>query len=319
MRLAIRFFGLLFLLLTTACAGLLPEQKTDQPVSQVVSAKPNGSLLSRFVPLFIIEDAGKSYNRIGTPRLKAGKGDKLTAYVDPGQPSIYAQQQEFESHGQKYRNLIYRIHFEGTPRNYLTSGNNVGLLAIITLNADNTPLMLTTVHTCGCYLAIIPTSALPQTAYPENWPTDNQTIYGEHLPVRLAIKPAISEPEFVIHIRDASHRVKAVELRQDSSGGFIAAQLRPMQALHELPFNDRTLSFFETEGPRKGYVRDSHKPYERWLMGWWALDWRIGEDKDLGPRERTGTIFYTSLKPWARTESDLWPFADFLSYWGWKL
>ncbi len=319
MRLPIRFFGLLLLLLTSACAGLPSVQKTEQPVFQTVSATPDDSLLSRFAPLFILEETGKSYNLIGTPRFKAGSAGEAVAYVDPSQPSIYAQLQEFSSHGATYHNLIYRIHFEGTPRNHLTSGTNVGLLAIITLDADNTPLLLTTVHTCGCYLAIIPTSALPQASYPENWLADKQAIYGEQLPTQLAFNPAASEPKFVIHLRDATHRVMAVELRQDIAGGFKVALLLPMQALHELSFNGQTLSFFETEGPRKGYVRDSHKPYERWLMGWWTLDWRIGEDKDLGPRETTGTVFFTSLKPWARSESDLWRFADFLSYWGWKL
>jgi len=30
-------------------------------------------------------------------------------------------------------------------------------------------------------------------------------------------------------------------------------------------------------------------------------------------------VFYTSLKPWRRHDSDMWPFADFLRYWGWHL
>lgn len=319
MRLLIRLCALLLLLFTTACAGLAPVQRTDQPVSQAVSAESEGSLLSHFVPVFVVEEAGKSYNRIGTPGFKPGKAGEVTAYVDSNRPTIYAQQQEFSSNGNTYLNLIYRIHFEATPSNHLTAGNNVGLLTIITLDADNTPLLLTTAHTCGCYLAVIPTSALPRTAYPENWPTDQQQIYGEQLPVRIDLKPATSQSKFVLHLRDATHRVMAVELRPVDSDSLETAPLVPMQALRELPSNGQTLSFFETEGPRKGYVRDNHKPYERWLMGWWALDWRIGEDKDLGPRETTGTVFYTSLKPWARSKSDLWRFADFLRYWGWAL
>jgi hypothetical protein len=61
------------------------------------------------------------------------------------------------------------------------------------------------------------------------------------------------------------------------------------------------------------------KPLEKLFMSWWSMDWRVGEDKDLGPKEKTGTTFYTSLKFWAREKSDLWNFARFLKYWGWEL
>jgi hypothetical protein len=175
------------------------------------------------------------------------------------------------------------------------------------------------VHTCGCYLAIIPTSALPKSAYPEHWTPEKQDIYGELLPSRIMIDTTAEEDRFVIRLRGATHRVMDVTTSQPARANAETAQLLPIQSLRELPFNGKTLSFFETEGARKGYVRGSHKPYERWLMGWWALDLRVGEDKDLGPSEETGTVFYTSLKPWARKKSDLWEFARFLDYWGWKL
>lgn len=51
-------------------------------------------------------------------------------------------------------------------------------------------------------------------------------------------------------------------------------------------------------------------------MGWWALDGKVGEDKDLGYDIYDGPIFYTSLKPWARNASDLRDFSGFLEYWG---
>jgi len=33
----------------------------------------------------------------------------------------------------------------------------------------------------------------------------------------------------------------------------------------------------------------------------------------------TKNHLYTSLKPWNRTESDMWNFARFLEFWGWRL
>ena len=78
-------------------------------------------------------------------------------------------------------------------------------------------------------------------------------------------------------------------------------------------------SFYETEGPRKGFVKGSRKPLEMLLMGWMALDFRVGRDKKLAPRDEMSTTLYTSLKFWRRSDTDVWPFADFLRYWGWGL
>lgn len=92
-----------------------------------------------------------------------------------------------------------------------------------------------------------------------------------------------------------------------------------MADLQALPLDGTSTSFFEEQGSRRGYVKNSQKHLERLLMGWWSLDLHVGEDKALGPVEETGVILYTSLKPWARRQSDLWPFAEFLHYWGWML
>ncbi len=35
--------------------------------------------------------------------------------------------------------------------------------------------------------------------------------------------------------------------------------------------------------------------------------------------EITQNPFYTSLKPWNRKASDMWNFAHFLQFWGWRL
>ncbi|WP_139249339.1 hypothetical protein [Malonomonas rubra] len=314
-----KFFILMLLLLTTACASLQPAQKTEDSFSVSVSVQTQGNLLSRFAPQFILEEAEKSYNRIGSPGFKTGDNGQPVANVDPNHPTIFAQQQVFSSNGRTYRNLIYRVHFESTPNGHLTAGNNVGLLALVTLDSNNIPLLLTTVHTCGCYLAIIPTSALPESAYPADWPAAKQDIYGELLPARIDIDREAAQHRFAIRVRGATHRVMDIGLLKPTTENAQTAELLPMQSLRELPFKNKTLSFFETEGPRKGYVRGSYKPYERWLMGWWALDLRVGEDKDLGPSNETGTVFYTSLKPWAREKSDLWEFSRFLKYWGWNL
>lgn len=314
----------LFVSLSVSCTGLHQSaKKVDIPL-QHVSVVQDGTLLSRYAPAFVIEDSAKDFNKIGTAAVRKDKAGQPEVYVDRDHPSIYAMEQKFADKNSSFTNLIYRIHFESTPLPHLTAGKNVGLIIIVTLDQDDSPLLVTTVHTCGCYLSITPTSLLPPRVYPENWPADGQDIYGEYLPSLFRVEPEFSSKQrFVARIRSETHRVMDLDVWPTnpplSSMNAVTATLEPMSALTKLPFGDTEISFFETRGARKGYVRNSYKPLEKLLMSWWSMDWRVGEDKALGPKEQTGTTFYTSLKFWAREKSDLWNFSKFLSYWGWKL
>ena len=124
-------------------------------------------------------------------------------------------------------------------------------------------------------------------------------------------------------LRDRSHRVIDVSLMIDEElHGFnvVKTELYPVTYLEQLPLNGNgTVSFFEQTGRQAGYVRDNSKIRERILMSWWAFDWWIGKDKKLGRDKKEPPEFYTSLKPWARDESDLRDFPTFLKYWGWNL
>lgn len=313
---------MLLLLTTASCTGLHQQLRSEKNVEQYVSARQDGTLLARYAPGFILENVQSSYNRIGTPAVR-GDIAQPDVYVDSSYPSIYAMEQKFQDKGNVYTNLVYRVHFEKIPSHYLTGGRNVGLIVIITLNQNGQPLLLTSVHTCGCYLAFVPTSFLSPSVYPDDWPMTGQEIYGEYLPGYISMKSAGgSTDKFVLRIRGETHRVMDMVVVPaadfDANPGVMVTPLKAMAELKKLPVGAATISFFETEGARKGYVRNSHKPFERLLMSWWSLDWRVGEDKDFGPSEEAGTVFYTSLKFWERKKSDLWNFADFLEYWGWK-
>ena len=314
--------ALCLLLFSVSCTGLQQQQGSANTVRQYVSAQPDGTLLARYAPVFILENVQRSYNRIGTPAVRGDSADP-DVYVDSNAPGIYAQERSFQYQGKQYTNLIYRVHFEKTPFPHLTSGRNLGLLVIITLNQHDQPLLLTSVHTCGCYLAFVPTSYLPPSAYPDHWTPGGQDVYGEHLPGLMVMDREEHSPyRFALRLRSETHRVMDIALLSaaDWSGrsDYVAVPLKAMAELKALPFGSGKISFFETEGARRGYVRNSQKPLERLLMSWWSLDWRVGEDKDFGPREETGVVFYTSLKFWAREKSDLWKFPDFLAYWGWR-
>lgn len=297
-----------------------------QSVAYVPAAED--TRLARYAPVVVAEHTGHAYNRVGRPRARRHDDGEVEIYVDPGEPVLYARQREFETDEARYTNLVYRVHFEKVPFSlipfHLTAGRNVGLLFVLTLNGRGEPVLLTTVHTCGCYLAFLPTSYLPDSAYPPGWDTGGQRVFGETLPGQLDYPERFDQTlRPVIFVRHATHRVMDVQIADPAAlqevHRPVTAPLAPMAALERLPLNGATTSFYDTSGFRKGYVRGSFKPFELLLMSWWTFDLHVGADKAYGDSEETGTVFYTSLRPWRREASDMWEFAEFLEFWGWDL
>ena len=322
---------LVALLLIGQSACMSTKYIPPEPLDPTTAYLPqvDQSDISQYTPIFLVENSDLQYNRIGTPSIIAGDSNELSIYIDSDIPSIYVEELLFKADNTTFKNYIYRIHFEKVPFSlipfYVATGKNVGLIIVITVNEDNNPVLITTVHTCGCYLGFIPTSFLNAEAFPEGWNLNIQRIYGKRLTGMLDLNEDIqAEPNsnIVILLESGTHRVKWIktELIQDIKEKYqtLPAHIIPMERLKSLGQNESTTSFFETTGPRKGYVKGSYKPIERILMSWWAMDLYVGEDKDFGPREETGTIFYTSLKFWDRKNSDMWNFYEFLSYWGWN-
>lgn len=316
-------FSLVFL---TSCAAF-PKHYTKNDLL-AYTAIHNKTIISRYLPVFIIENHNKKHNLIGTPGARAAKGTKEEIFVASETPSIYTEIRKFNTPKDSYTNLIYRIHFEKVPYSllpfYIGSGKNVGIIVVVTLNSEGLPILYTTVQTCGCYLAFIPTSYMPQEAFPDNWNKERQAVYGENLPGLLDFKDVSPEQAItIILIKNGSHRVKDVRISiMDSLTDYktVEALIQPLSFLESLPLEGiSSTSFFENSGYRKGYVKGSSKHWERFLMSWWALDWKIGQDKKLGRDKEEYPVFYTSLKPWARTDSDMRVFPAFLKYWGWRL
>ncbi|WP_419177061.1 hypothetical protein [Desulfosediminicola sp.] len=321
-----RYISYIFVIFIVSLMSSCSLHHTNVPESNLLSYDVDGdSLLAQNAPTFVIERPGDDWNRIASPVIQENHRERKVT-LDSDTATIYAETRRWKGARDVYTNLIYRVHFTKIPFRLipfnLTAGKNVGLMVIITINSRKEPVLVTTVHTCGCYLAFIPTSHLDQHSWPENWKSERQRIYGEILPGMLTIEQGFEESPLVLLLRESTHRVKDVHLHSDSESQLhLQAHLAPMQSLSDIEDGDQgiTHSFFETEGSRKDYVIDSHKIWERLFISWWALDWRVGEDKRLGQDTSDGIVFYTSLKPWARRESDLRDFANFLQYWGWNL
>ena len=173
-----------------ACPHLVRRRDRVDVPQQAYVARDDGTLLARYAPIFVLQTYADSYNRIGTPSARL-VGGKEEVYVDPNRPVIYAEHREFRTARGAYTNLIYRVHFERIPFPALTTGRNVGIFVIVTLDQQQRPVLVTTLHTCGCYLVFIPTCFLPQDALPHGWNAGGQNRWGEQLPGMLQL-PASS-------------------------------------------------------------------------------------------------------------------------------
>lgn len=327
-RFALRLIAALVLAGAAAgCASLGQHVDEERAVAYVVEGDDP---FSRHAPVFVHQNGDEPHNRIGRPSAARDADGKERVFVDPAHPVIYVERRRFTSSaGREYTNLVYRAHFEKVPVSlipfHVSAGPSGGLFVIATLDASARPVLYTTVHTCGCYLAFVPTELLAEDAYPDNWPAAEQKVFGERLASRVGFAFARAADErLLVVLRDGTHRVMAVDTASLEAVHrryrVVPVASEPVAALRRLPLDDgTTTSFFHTEGPRSGYVRDVSKPFELLLVSWWALDPRVGIDKDYGDTEETDTVFYTSLKPWRRHASDMENFAAFLDYWGWRL
>jgi hypothetical protein len=273
---------------------------------------------------FLVSEWQQPYNRIGKVQIEES-GGSARVFVDPQQAVIYTERLVFSTARAAYTNQVYRVHFSKTPFSlipfHLTAGNNAGLIVVVTLDGENRPVLVTTVNTCGCYVAIIPTSYLAADAYPPAWPKKEQRVFGQVLPAQLEMVAA--DDGLLVSISPALHRVMDVQvIHADFSHSYqvVPADKQTLSSLNFLPLADGgSTSMYYDQWPLRGHVKGAIKPWESLLLSLISLDLYVGMDKEYGTTAENGNPFYTSLKPWNRQISDMNDFAVFLQFHGWKL
>jgi hypothetical protein len=324
-----RFYILLLILLFFVFGCAHHKKPPQESFLTIYTAQDDSdSLLKRYAPLFLAYDFQKSYNRIGKPEAIRNENGKVKVFVNSEKPVIYTLERTFSTNRGSYTNLIYRVHFPKVPFSLipfnLTMGNNVGLMVVITLDHLHNPLLVSTVHTCGCYLAIVPTTCLPKSALPASRKEAPLRVYGEVLPGILDFRDK-ENSRLLVHLRPQVHRVMNLEIVDDQEIAvspyfrIISGPFAPVENLEELSVNGDSVGFFYDAGLLKGHVRGSIKPWETLFLSLASLDLFVGADKAYDDPLKTGNPFYTSLKPWNRSKSNMWHFADFLKFWGWGL
>jgi len=322
-----RPWRLVLLMIGLALGGCAHLAQVDDQVKPAVylPAGPAPQEVTRNAPVFLVYNPQQPHNLIGKPKAALdGRGLEVIR-MDPQEPAVYYQVVDFKTKRGSYRNLVYRVHYPATPASlipfFIGWGENLGNMVVITLDQQDRPVLVTTVGTCGCYAAIIPTSALPAEALPLDWSGKPQEIYGETLPALLDYPPPQGF-RLVVEFRPGEHRAMRVawqpwaKLNDPRLYQAWRADLLPMEQLERLPLGDGYTSLYYQGGPLHGHVKGAHKPWETLLLGLPTLDLVVGMDKAYG---YPGNPFYTSIKPWARLDSDMNDFPRFLRYWGWRL
>jgi len=314
--------GLAVALLLAGCGGHSAAPVREQ---QTVTAKAEAAAppVAVMAPAFVLGEVQEPHNRIGRVRA-AGIADAETVTIDPETPVIYVGSRSFATAKATYTNLVYRIHFLAQPYSlipfHLGAGRHVGLLVILTLDARQQVLLVTTANTCGCYAASIPTATLPASAYPAGWQAAPLGVLGERLPARLP--PIGANDVLQVFVRPDVHRVMDLRVvpRSSLAAGMVRAEVLDLEALKKIPMeNGNVTSLYYRGWPLAGHVKGAIKPWETLLLSLVSLDLFVGMDKEYGDTRESGTPFYTSLKPWNRHASDMNDFVVYLRFNGWHL
>ena len=275
-------------------------------------------------PSFVLQGTQARHNRIGRVEASRIQGREVIS-INTDRPVIYAGSHPFSTTKGTYTNLVYRIHFPETPFSlvpfHLGAGKNIGLLVLLTLDAQHRLILVTTANTCGCYAVSIPTGYTPASWYPEEWPDSLLSVYGEQLPARL---PSPQDHETVqVVVRTDVHRVRDLRITAKDTFPLATAQqaeVVSLDSLKTLPFGDGTVtSLYYDKPPLRGHVKGAIKPWESLFLSLVSLDFFVGMDKEYGDTRESGNHFYTSLKPWNRSVSDMNDFAAYLRFNGWQL
>ncbi len=183
------------------------------------------ALLAAHAPVLAIETRG-SFDHFGALHWREGS---TTPAVDTAMPVVYQRLATTRYRDQWLVQLVYTFWFpERPPRSRfdLLAGALDGVVLRLTLAADDgRPLLLDTIHACGCYHLFLPTAELQlRTGAPQH-------IEWAFTPTTL---PAVQPGQRLVVILDsASHYVMAAAL--DPGGPGTAYRLRPDDELRSLP------------------------------------------------------------------------------------
>jgi hypothetical protein len=221
-----------------------------------IDAEAAERLLAAHAPLFDIE-AQAAYDAIGAPAWQAGG----SIGVDTTRPVVYQRLTHTLVGGQALTQLVYTLWFPERPRKGafdLLGGPLDGVVVRLTLAPDGRPLLLDTIHACGCYHLFFPARGV--TLRPDA-PTNEEWAF-----VPASLPEWAPGSRFVVRIASATHYVLGVTNTTQTSTAAATYIRRPESDLRALPRPEGgTRSLYGPDGLVAGSERGER--FFFWPMG----------------------------------------------------
>jgi hypothetical protein len=218
-------------------------------------APPRGS----DAPLFEIETRGGAlapFDRFGVPAWRDGSS---VPDVDTTQPVVFERDAQTLYFGRVLKQRVFTLWFPERPlagRFDLLGGALDGVIVRLTYAPDGSPLMLDTIHACGCYHLFFPADTV---RLRDGAPTNEEWAF---VPARL---PQLKTGErLVVRIASATHYVTGIAAVAANSG--VPYTLRDEHLLRTLPRpGGGTRSLYAADGLVRGSERGER--FFFWPMG----------------------------------------------------
>jgi hypothetical protein len=218
-------------------------------------------LLAWHAPAFELEVRGP-FDRIGVPHW-AGAPAEARPQVDTQRPVVYQRIGHMRLHGRWQLQLVYTVWFPERPARSgldLLAGALDGVIVRLTLGDDGQPLLLDTIHACGCYHMFFPAPTLRARA---GAPTNEEWMFAP-----AALPPLAPHQRLAVRIASLSHYVNGVVAvaRAGTPGeaGPERYELEAEQAMRSLPSRGSSTTRRSLYGP-DGLVAGSERG-ERFLF-----------------------------------------------------
>jgi hypothetical protein len=215
-------------------------------------------------PVFEIErhsDALPSHDRFGAPYWPSLAAD--APRIDTREPVVFVRESHTLVGTRRLRQRIYTLWFEARPPSGafdLLAGTLDGVVVRLTLAPDGTPLMLDTIHACGCWHQFYPAAGVPLR---DGAPTQQEWAF---VPAPL---PALAPGQrLVVRLATRTHHVSAVVADAGTARDATPYALRDEQALRSLLVRDGSSTHRSLYGP-DGLVAGTERGerFVFWPMG----------------------------------------------------
>lgn len=219
------------------------------------SAEQAARLLAWHAPVLEIEQRG-TFDRFGALAF----GDGVAPRVDTARPVVYQRIAHTRLGGRWRLQLVYTLWFPERPAAGtfdILAGALDGVVVRLTLGDQGEPLLVDSIHACGCYHLFFPAATLR--------PRADAPRHQEWLFAPAPLPPLPPTHRLVVRVSSASHDVLGVHAEPRTATTGTAYALQPEAVLRSLPAGTGRRNLYGPDGLVAGSERGERFLF--WPMG----------------------------------------------------